>query len=566
LNSADSAEYKTKPETKHRGSAVATQRQIAPRIVSDVLRSPGQSLDRTARGFMETRFGADFSDVRVHTDAKAAESARAVNALAYTVGSDIVFDQGQYAPNRESGRKVLAHELVHTMQQGSARSLNAVQSVVPSHPSSLPASAQRKFTPGQALQRFSCDQGTAAITCDDAQGTGHPAGVDLEHFGENGRALKPEHQLIIDRFVKDWVAAGSKDDVEVHGFASCDGDADFNLQLSCDRAEAASRLLAKKGITTSITSVAHGETDEFGSVLEDNRRAILTTIVRPPQTATIPAIRGSSTPSAMTGDRLPPRVDTPISMVLGGASNPALPVVLSVDGTGGGNGTATINGGATQTLTASGTVNLQGVDQTDPGKSGGLTLVARRGGAVLASSKGFSVSAIPQNFSFTFSGLITRPFERGILVNEHWESDSGVLSDLDEAEVAERVEITTDTGACKGVGQRSGCYAPAFTILGSADEHSFPIIKSECTRIVNQTHMFKDHRAGAADVPMTNSGFLITRILEKKPRSGAFFPDFQITTKKEGATTTANDSNPTCSSAPIASAAGSGSVTKTQDM
>jgi hypothetical protein len=68
---------------------------------------------------MELRFGFDFSQVRVHTDAQAAESARAVNALAYTVGSDIVFGAGQYAPGTAAGKRLLAHELTHVVQQGS---------------------------------------------------------------------------------------------------------------------------------------------------------------------------------------------------------------------------------------------------------------------------------------------------------------------------------------------------------------------------------------------------------------------------------------------------------------
>lgn len=67
---------------------------------------------------METRFGQDFSRVRVHADAKAGESSRAINALAYTVGRDVVFGEGQYAPQTTSGRQLLAHELAHVVQQG----------------------------------------------------------------------------------------------------------------------------------------------------------------------------------------------------------------------------------------------------------------------------------------------------------------------------------------------------------------------------------------------------------------------------------------------------------------
>ena len=89
-----------------------------PAIVKRVLSSPGDSLDNDARVQMESRFGHDFSRVRVHTDAPAAESARAVNALAYSVGQQIVFGSNQYAPGSETGKRLLAHELAHTIQQG----------------------------------------------------------------------------------------------------------------------------------------------------------------------------------------------------------------------------------------------------------------------------------------------------------------------------------------------------------------------------------------------------------------------------------------------------------------
>jgi hypothetical protein len=77
----------------------------------------GQSLDLATRAFMEPRFGHDFSQVRVHTDAKAARSARAINALAYTVGSDIVFGSGCYSPATAPGQRLLAHELAHVLQR-----------------------------------------------------------------------------------------------------------------------------------------------------------------------------------------------------------------------------------------------------------------------------------------------------------------------------------------------------------------------------------------------------------------------------------------------------------------
>jgi hypothetical protein len=90
---------------------------IAPSLVHEVLRSPGRPLDRETRAFMEPRFGRDFSQVRLHTDGQAATSAHEVNALAYTVGEHIVMGQRQYAPRTNEGRRLLAHELAHVIQQ-----------------------------------------------------------------------------------------------------------------------------------------------------------------------------------------------------------------------------------------------------------------------------------------------------------------------------------------------------------------------------------------------------------------------------------------------------------------
>lgn len=89
-------------------------------MVQDVLRSPGQPLDTSTRAFMELRLGHDFSQVRVHTDRRAAESAESVNAQAYTVGRDVVFGARQYAPGTSEGQRILAHELTHVAQQSGA--------------------------------------------------------------------------------------------------------------------------------------------------------------------------------------------------------------------------------------------------------------------------------------------------------------------------------------------------------------------------------------------------------------------------------------------------------------
>ncbi len=88
--------------------------------VDDVLDGSGEALDSETQQFMEKRIGFDFSKVRVHTDSLAAQSARGLQARAYTVGQDVVFGAGEYDPRSAAGRSLLAHELTHVVQQGGA--------------------------------------------------------------------------------------------------------------------------------------------------------------------------------------------------------------------------------------------------------------------------------------------------------------------------------------------------------------------------------------------------------------------------------------------------------------
>ena len=100
-----------------RGRAAAPEPAQVPPIVHDVLASPGQALDPVARADLEARFGQGFDDVRVHADTRAEESAAAVGARAWAVGTDIAFGRGQYDPMSSQGRGLLAHELAHVVQQ-----------------------------------------------------------------------------------------------------------------------------------------------------------------------------------------------------------------------------------------------------------------------------------------------------------------------------------------------------------------------------------------------------------------------------------------------------------------
>jgi hypothetical protein len=94
--------------------------EISHNIESQIqsLKGGGQPLSENSRAFFEPRLGHDFGHVRVHTDTQAAKLAESVNAQAFTVGKDVVFNAGQYAPEKTNGRKLLAHELTHVVQQG----------------------------------------------------------------------------------------------------------------------------------------------------------------------------------------------------------------------------------------------------------------------------------------------------------------------------------------------------------------------------------------------------------------------------------------------------------------
>jgi len=289
-------------------------------------------------------------------------------------------------------------------------------------------------------------------------------------------------------------------------------------------------------------------------------------------TVTVPPhIRAPSSPAGMA-DRIPPRVNTPVHVDVAG-----LPagdsLELSIEGGGGGNGTATIDGAATKALTGSVDVNLQGVVQTDAGKGGNLKLVAMHRSQSqgvgawfrkmlsmsptfeapqsVAASAGFSVSSIPQNYSDTFVSLLTGE-KRGFVVQDGWESDSGTFGDLDQTEISEQVEVTSQTGCFESSGKQNSGYLAGNKL--SKDTHSSPvsIMTKAGHRVAEQTCMFKDKRAGSTDIPMTNSGYTLVRDVRAKDAGGF---EFQLT--KNGAATTANG---------IASQAGVGSIDKTQDV
>lgn len=120
LGSGECKACKKKGSEIQRKAANGAEMNEAPPLVHEVLRSPGQPLEAGTRAFFEPRFGHDFSRVRVHVDGAAANAARAVQARAYTIGRDIVFGSGEYASTTAEGKRLLAHELTHVVQQRSS--------------------------------------------------------------------------------------------------------------------------------------------------------------------------------------------------------------------------------------------------------------------------------------------------------------------------------------------------------------------------------------------------------------------------------------------------------------
>ena len=129
------------PQVSRVPSATRAAPRTAPSIVSEVLASPGQPLDPQTRSYFEPRFGVDFSSVRVHDDARAADSAVAVNATAYAVGSNGVLGREAPPAHTDAGRRLMAHELTHVVQQSGHEPVVQRQAV-PTAPSSDPAAEE----------------------------------------------------------------------------------------------------------------------------------------------------------------------------------------------------------------------------------------------------------------------------------------------------------------------------------------------------------------------------------------------------------------------------------------
>jgi len=153
--------------------------------VRSVLQSPGHALPEATREFMEPRFGHDFSQVRVHTGMQAAVSASSLRARAYTVGKNLVFGAGQYAPGTSAGRNLLAHELTHVVQQSGVSRLRGCGNVIrrtPEDEEAAPATlTNARFTGNRVLE---------AIL------NGRIAALSSAHNGRRGAVSRVQQALV----------------------------------------------------------------------------------------------------------------------------------------------------------------------------------------------------------------------------------------------------------------------------------------------------------------------------------------------------------------------------------
>lgn len=262
---------KCNDEELRRKSDGPTPVSEAPAIVHEVLHSSGRPLDSATRSFFEPRFGHDFSGVRIHTGARAAESARQVNALAYTVGNNVVFRSDQFAPGTAHGRRLLAHELTHVVQQsGKSQSASSTlrRAEVPS--ASSPSAKNTAPAPNR--------QPNPANGCYDDQSLNGRGKVQafgttkwvLSNFDIDQHYLKKEHFDFLKNVVAPKINAtpAGKFQVMIVGEASTTADFNYNLDLSKWRANCVAEELVAAGLDDQHRPNIVAQTGELRGDLE----------------------------------------------------------------------------------------------------------------------------------------------------------------------------------------------------------------------------------------------------------------------------------------------------------
>ena len=262
----------------------------------------------------------------------------------------------------------------------------------------------------------------------------------------------------------------------------------------------------------------------------------------PDPVVAIGKVSSTTSPAGMP-DRIPPRVLTEVDVDVSGYVAGKGDIIFSTAGASTSNGEVTIDGAATKVQNSTAKLKLKGKTQTAPGSAGNLQIVANQGGKQLATSNSFSVSSIPQNFSVSFVSRLTDGTNWGIQVNNDWESDSGKVEDLDEAKRSENVSYPSKTGVFATVnlvpnnsGYRDGHNPPI------GDRHRLGPVETlrgfhgDGEIVANQVFTLKDNRTGAADIPVKNSGFTITKGITYNAESAIT----TLNVSKTGSNVTAN--------------------------
>ncbi len=245
-------------------------------------------MESGVRSFMEPRFGYDFSRVRVHTDARAAASAQAVQAVAYTLGSDIVFGSDAYRPASPKGRQLLAHELTHVVQQAGQRASRdgaiAVGAADSDHEQEAKTWAgafggtQDQTPPSLSPAHPTLQRACGPTAIGTPVGCTGRSGDIVDYGGSSDRIfrfrvgcdelLPGEEARLRDIARRDISPA---DTVDVDGFASEEGNPDFNDNLSCARAQRVADIVnAESGATVNLHK--HGASPGYR---EDRRSAVI---------------------------------------------------------------------------------------------------------------------------------------------------------------------------------------------------------------------------------------------------------------------------------------------------
>jgi len=169
------------PQVQKKAQTVDTP--VTPTVATNIqnLRGSGRPLSAETRDFFEPRFGANFGNVRVHTGAQAEEAAESIGARAFTVGNDISFGRDQYSPSSDKGRHLLAHELMHTVQQGTSKADSLIVQRKPKGPKTTEKpKTEEKDKPAPAAASGPMQQ--VYVVRDKALLLGGTLVSDLEHF------------------------------------------------------------------------------------------------------------------------------------------------------------------------------------------------------------------------------------------------------------------------------------------------------------------------------------------------------------------------------------------------